>query len=108
MSNVVIRAENLGKKYRIQHQHERQRYVALRDVFADKLLAPWRWLSMQSAKCKAPPPLALCPLPLALTALCRVAKTFGPLRTSLSRSNRAKWLVSSGETAQASPRCLRF
>jgi lipopolysaccharide transport system ATP-binding protein len=45
MSDVVIRAENLGKKYRIQHQRERQRYVALRDVVADKLLSPWRRLS---------------------------------------------------------------
>ncbi|HKQ03915.1 MAG TPA: ABC transporter ATP-binding protein [Blastocatellia bacterium] len=49
MSDVVIRAENLGKKYRIHHQQERQRYVALRDVFADKLLTPWRWAKRQSA-----------------------------------------------------------
>src|SRR6266545_1483837 len=32
----VISVENLGKKYRIKHQAERQRYVALRDVLADK------------------------------------------------------------------------
>ncbi len=32
----VITVENLGKKYRIKHQAERQRYVALRDVLADK------------------------------------------------------------------------
>jgi homopolymeric O-antigen transport system ATP-binding protein len=44
MSDVVIRAENLGKKYRISHQHERQRYVALRDVLSDKLVAPRRWV----------------------------------------------------------------
>jgi lipopolysaccharide transport system ATP-binding protein len=44
MSDVVIRAENLGKKYRISHQHERQRYVALRDVLSDKLVAPKRWV----------------------------------------------------------------
>ncbi|MFL6212851.1 MAG: ABC transporter ATP-binding protein [Blastocatellia bacterium] len=49
MSDVIIRAENLGKKYRIRHQHERQRYVALRDVFTDKLLAPWRWMQGRSA-----------------------------------------------------------
>ncbi len=28
----VITVENLGKKYRIKHQAERQRYVALRDL----------------------------------------------------------------------------
>ncbi len=32
----VITVENLGKKYRLKHQAERQRYVALRDVLADK------------------------------------------------------------------------
>src|SRR5262247_3415135 len=47
MPDVVIRAEALGKKYRISHQHERQRYVALRDVLTDKLLAPKRWIKSQ-------------------------------------------------------------
>jgi ABC-type polysaccharide/polyol phosphate transport system ATPase subunit len=32
--DVVIRAENLGKKYIIGHEAERERYVALRDVMA--------------------------------------------------------------------------
>ncbi len=32
MSDVVIRAEGLGKKYLIGHETERERYVALRDV----------------------------------------------------------------------------
>jgi lipopolysaccharide transport system ATP-binding protein len=36
MSDVIIRVENLGKKYRISHQGGRQRYVALRDVIAQK------------------------------------------------------------------------
>jgi lipopolysaccharide transport system ATP-binding protein len=36
MSDPVITVENLGKKYRIKHQAERQRYTALRDVLADK------------------------------------------------------------------------
>ncbi len=49
MSNVVIRTENLGKKYRIVHQQERQRYVALRDVIADKLLIPKRWIAARIA-----------------------------------------------------------
>jgi lipopolysaccharide transport system ATP-binding protein len=35
MSDVVIRVENLGKKYMIRHQ-QRERYVALRDVMAKK------------------------------------------------------------------------
>lgn len=34
MSDYIIKVENLGKKYSIQHQEERQRYVALRDVIA--------------------------------------------------------------------------
>ena len=36
MSDTVISVENLGKRYRIAHQAERQRYVALRDVIAEK------------------------------------------------------------------------
>lgn len=34
MSDVVIRAEGLGKSYLIGHESERERYVALRDVIA--------------------------------------------------------------------------
>jgi lipopolysaccharide transport system ATP-binding protein len=49
MSDVVIGADGLGKKYRIQHLGQRQQYVALRDVFADKALAPWRWLNARRA-----------------------------------------------------------
>src|SRR5687767_14745203 len=37
MSDVVIRSENLGKKYTIGHKLERQPYTALRDVFARKV-----------------------------------------------------------------------
>ena len=36
MSEAIITVENLGKKYRIKHQAERQRYTVLRDVLADK------------------------------------------------------------------------
>ena len=32
MSDVVIRAEGLGKKYLIGHESQRERYTALRDV----------------------------------------------------------------------------
>jgi lipopolysaccharide transport system ATP-binding protein len=36
MGDAIISVENLGKKYRIQHQAEGRRYVALRDVIAEK------------------------------------------------------------------------
>lgn len=36
MEDSIIQVENLGKKYRIQHQQERQKYTALRDVIAHK------------------------------------------------------------------------
>ena len=37
MGDTIIKVENLGKCYRISHQGERQRYVALRDVIANKV-----------------------------------------------------------------------
>jgi hypothetical protein len=37
MSDVIITVENLGKKYRIAHQGEKQRYTALRDVLTNKV-----------------------------------------------------------------------
>jgi len=37
MSDAIITVENLGKCYRLQHQQERQRYVALRDVITNKV-----------------------------------------------------------------------
>jgi lipopolysaccharide transport system ATP-binding protein len=37
MGDTIIKVENLGKCYRISHQGERQRYVALRDVLASKV-----------------------------------------------------------------------
>jgi len=36
-SDVVIRAEHLGKTYVIDHRSERERYLALRDVVARNL-----------------------------------------------------------------------
>jgi len=43
-SGTVISVENLGKTYRVSHQAERQRYVALRDVLADRIkgFSPFR------------------------------------------------------------------
>jgi len=43
MNNVVIKAENLGKKYLIGHQIERGRYMALRDVLVQNVrVLRWR------------------------------------------------------------------
>jgi len=43
MSDVVISVEGLGKKYRIRHQGA-PKYVALRDVVANKFTTPIRWV----------------------------------------------------------------
>jgi len=45
MSEPAIRAENLGKKYRLRHQQEGRRYKTLRDALTS---APKRWMSRQS------------------------------------------------------------
>src|ERR1035437_5309394 len=52
MSDVVIRVENLGKRYRLQHQAQRQRYTALRDVLADgtKSVAKRLWSAFRRPK----------------------------------------------------------
>ena len=42
MSDVVIKAENLGKKYTIGHQAENGRYVALRDVLMQNARGLWQ------------------------------------------------------------------
>jgi lipopolysaccharide transport system ATP-binding protein len=44
MSEAIISVEGLGKKYRIDHMAERQKYVALRDVIAQRLKAPFQAL----------------------------------------------------------------
>jgi len=41
MSDIVIKAENLGKKYIIGHQAENGRYVALRDVLMQSVRIIW-------------------------------------------------------------------
>lgn len=50
MSDAIISVENLGKKYRLQHQGERQRYTALRDVIAQKAKGFFRKVGERSAK----------------------------------------------------------
>ena len=39
----MISVEQLGKQYRIHHQQQRERYLALRDVIAQAAAAPLRW-----------------------------------------------------------------
>jgi len=41
MTDTVIKAENLGKKYTIGHQAESGRYVALRDVLMHNARTLW-------------------------------------------------------------------
>ena len=41
MSDIVIKAENLGKKYVIGHQLQRERYMALRDVLMQNAKTIW-------------------------------------------------------------------
>src|SRR5437879_1485964 len=54
--DIVINVENLGKKYRIRHQAERQRYVDLRDVIADrsKTMARRLWSVVRSPWSRSP------------------------------------------------------
>jgi lipopolysaccharide transport system ATP-binding protein len=68
MDQAIIQVENLGKKYRIQHQqHNGMRYKTLRDVIADKAK---RLLSLgeRRAKSEEPPLSPLSPLPSPLSA----------------------------------------
>ena len=46
----MIAVEGLGKRYRLQHRHAGQTYVALRDVIAEAARSPWRWLSSRAAR----------------------------------------------------------
>ena len=41
MSDIIIKAENLGKKYTIGHQAQRGRYTALRDVVMQNAKGLW-------------------------------------------------------------------
>jgi lipopolysaccharide transport system ATP-binding protein len=42
LSDIVIRAESIGKKYTIGHQSDGERYTALRDVIARSASSLWR------------------------------------------------------------------
>ena len=49
MSRPIITVEGLGKRYRIRHEHTTQSYVALRDVIAQALSAPFRSRAARAA-----------------------------------------------------------
>jgi lipopolysaccharide transport system ATP-binding protein len=53
MSDWIIKVENLGKKYRLQHQGEKQRYTALRDVIAEKAKGLFRKLKPETGNLKS-------------------------------------------------------
>jgi lipopolysaccharide transport system ATP-binding protein len=40
--SAIVQCDRLGKRYQIRHERERQQYVALRDVIAGALKAPFR------------------------------------------------------------------
>src|SRR5436190_14687635 len=70
--DVVIRVENLGKRYRLHHQRQPgMRYVALRDVLAQKLSAPfeflrrrWKMEDGRSKSADSPAPSSHLPSPI--------------------------------------------
>ncbi len=53
MSDNIISVENLGKCYRIQHQQQRQRYTALRDVIAERVKRLFRNRKSESVNRKS-------------------------------------------------------
>ncbi len=53
MSDAIIQVDNLGKCYRIAHQQQPRRYMALRDVIAHKVAAPFRALKRRDSSSKA-------------------------------------------------------
>ncbi len=54
MSDWIIKATGLGKRYRIRHQQQRQRYVALRDVLAQKAKSAVRGLLFRGPSASGP------------------------------------------------------
>ncbi len=50
MSDTIVTVENLGKKYRIRHQAEGRKYVALRDVIAEKARGVFKKLKNTKAQ----------------------------------------------------------
>ena len=91
MSDVVIRAEGLGKKYLIGHESQQERYTALRDVlgrtvkgFARSARDMLRGRQLIAGN---------------------EVEEFWALKDVISRSSAAKWSASSAATAPANRRC---
>src|SRR5580700_2860218 len=55
MSDSIISVENLGKKYSISHLGKQQRYVALRDVLAQKCAESFRALFGRNGHARVSP-----------------------------------------------------
>ena len=106
MSDVVIRAEGLGKKYVIGHQGESERYTSLRDVLArgaregegDRRRSAARpnLAAAPISPLPAPPPLAR---PLAVSDFfvsrgCKLVKTVMHAPASLEQGHYSKGLAS--------------
>ena len=60
MTDVVIKAENLGKHYTIGHQAADGRYVALRDVLVNNARSLWRGTQTWRAARSNPGPKRSC------------------------------------------------
>ncbi len=50
MDDIIISVENVGKRYRISHQSQRQAYASLREVVSQKLRLPFEWFKNYSVK----------------------------------------------------------
>jgi lipopolysaccharide transport system ATP-binding protein len=44
-SNIIISAENIGKRYTLHHEGKRERYTTLRDVIARRAASPFRTIA---------------------------------------------------------------
>jgi hypothetical protein len=104
MSDAIISVEGLGKKYRISHQGERQRYVALRDVIAEKAKSVVQKLKSLKAEKLKPENIS----GFQDFSVSEFKKDVsGRSRTSPSTSSRARSWASSDATARASRPCSR-
>ena len=82
MSDTVVSVESLGKKYRIRHQQQGQRYVALRDVLVDKTRGVFQKLKCGKLKTRNQNsnPNSICSFNSPLSAFPPSAEDFWALR----------------------------
>jgi len=85
MSELAIRGEKLGKRYRIG---ERQRYLALRDILTQTVKAPLRLFRAGAPKSSS-----------------NGVGHIWALKTLPLKCAKAKWWASSGAMARAKARC---